>query len=98
HAIGSGTAAEFQFRNNGSYAAIDLAPVRIPFHGDIHHGKALLIGVRHFGSHEDGAGAGAKDGFGFAEVHEGFFEIHQIEQLEHGRAFTAGDDQPVDSL
>src|SRR5471032_1862252 len=78
------------------HARIDLPAVTVAFHGNIHQAQALLAGMRHFPGHEDGAGAGAEHRLAAAELGQIVKETLVAQQLQHGSALTAGDDESVD--
>jgi hypothetical protein len=44
------------------------------------------------------ARAGAEDRMGFAELAQGLQQVFQLDQLEHGAALAAGDDERIDIL
>src|SRR5271157_133207 len=96
HLTGSGAREEFGLGFDLGDAAIDLAAVGVAFDVDIHKAQALLGGAGDFIGNEDGAGAGAEDGFAGAELGHGIEEAVEAQELEHGGAFTAGDDEGIE--
>ena len=76
-------------------AAIDLAPVGVALDGDVHQTEACLRGMRDFARQQNRAGATSVNRLLPGEALERFGEPFLIEQLQHGSAFAAGDDQAV---
>ncbi len=79
-------------------AAVDLAAVGVAFDGDVHQAEARLRGMRDFAGQQNRSGATAVDRLVLAEALERFGQPFLIEQLQHGGAFAAGDDQAVAAL
>ena len=101
HAADDGRADEDGFQvaavrhGDARDAAVDLAAVGVALDGDVHQTEACLRGMRHFARQQNRAGAGAEDRLLLGEALERFGQVFLIEQLEHGGAFAAGDDQAV---
>ncbi len=52
--------------------------------------------MRHFARQQDGAGTGAEDRLACAELTQWSQQFFFIQKLQHGRAFTARQHQPID--
>src|ERR1017187_5310997 len=96
HLTGGGAREELGFGFDLGDAAIDLAAVGVAFDGDVHEAQAFLGGAGNLIGDEDGAGAGAEDGFAAAELGHGVEQAVEAHELEHGGAFAAGDDEGIE--
>lgn len=77
------------------YAAIDLAPIAIAFDGNIHESKRTLTRVEYFVCEQNSAGASTKNGPLIAELQKRLEEALHVEELQHCRAFAAGEDKAI---
>src|SRR5579884_2713797 len=77
-------------------AAVDLPSVGIALHIQIHQPQRALLRPRNTLSQQDGARAGAENRLLLAETAQWLEQVLLIDQLEHGRALAAGDDQAID--
>ncbi len=59
---GGGAGFEFRLDLDFHHAAVDLPPVGVPFHSDIHQPQRLLRGMGDVAGNQDGPGARAENG------------------------------------
>lgn len=82
------------FHIESGNVTVELAPISVAFHGDIHELERGLRRVRDFGRDQNGAGAGPKNWFAAPEFVEHFEQAPVVEQLEHGSTFAARQNEP----
>ena len=95
HISGRCAGLEFRFRRDARDTAIDLPPVGVALDADIDEPQALLRGARNLVGQQDRAGAGSEDGPPPAELAQRLHQVLFTQQLEHGGALAAGNDQAV---
>lgn len=79
-----------------SDTAIDLAPVTIALHANIHQAETLLRRVRNFRGDENRTRARSKNRTRFAELRQWVAQIFRVQKFPHRGAFSAGNDQAVE--
>ena len=82
----------FEFEDSG----VALVAIGIALDGDVQDAERELAGMTNFFGQQDGAGAGAEDGFLLDERLHGLQEAGADEELKHGGGFTAGHDQAIE--
>jgi len=82
-----------------AHRAIDLAAVSVALHGDVHQPQPVLRRVHDVLRQQNGSGAGSEDRLARSgEVPDGSVHAFVGENVEHGRALTAGQDEPRNLL
>ena len=78
--------------------AVDLPPVPVAFDSEVHQAKALLSWIVHFLREQNRSRARTEDGFLTRELEERFFQIHEVDELEHGGTLAPGYHKAVDAF
>jgi hypothetical protein len=82
----------------GLDGAIDLPPIGIPFHADIHHSQTLLSGLGDIAGKEDTPGTSTKRRLLLNETLQRFKQPVALKKLEEGRRLPTRKNQSVQTF
>ena len=95
---GAGAGEEVVSRRHRADGTIHLSPIGIAFDRNINETEARLPRRGDVGRHQDGTGAGAEQGVPCGEPDEWIQQTFLANKLQHGRTFSAGDNEPFDDV
>ena len=91
-------AREVVSRRHRADGTIHLSPIGIAFDRNINETEARLPRRGNVGRHQDRAGAGAEQGVPRGERDEWIEQPFLADELQHGRTFPAGNNEPFDKV
>ncbi len=95
---GASAGEEFASRRHRTDGAIDLPSVGIAFDRDINQTETRLPRRGNVSRHQNRAGAGAEQGAPCSKPDKRIQQPFLVDELQHGRAFPARDDEPFDEV
>src|SRR5580658_5523197 len=98
HVTGARTLLKIGVRMNSCHPAVDLPSISIALDSEIDDAEAFLGRLQHFLREKNRSRARAEYRLLAREHAQRFFEVHEVQELQHGRAFPPRYDQAVDIL
>src|SRR5665213_2630268 len=94
----AGALLKFGIGLNPRHPAVELAAIAIALDGHIDNAETFLRRVLHLRREEDGSGAGTEHRLALREFQQRLPEVHVIQELEHGGALAARNNQAVNRV